>query len=211
LQHDFILIIPSRRQLFLGFFSIGLSGFGGVLPLAHRMLVQQRRWLSEEEFTELLGLGQILPGPNIVNMSIAIGSRFHGVAGAWLAVAGLMLAPLVIVLSMAVLYDHYQSLPDVQGTLHGLASTAAGLLLAMVLRMGENRASRAGPADGPAYLHCRRRAALAIIAGAVGAGAHLHLAGVPSPATRSKIMLILLSLLASFSLFSLMAVGARSP
>jgi chromate transport protein ChrA len=78
-----------------------------------------------------------LPGPNIVNMSIAIGSRFHGVAGAWLAVAGLMLAPLVIVLSMAVLYDHYQSLPDVQGTLHGLASTAAGLLLAMVLRMGE--------------------------------------------------------------------------
>uniref|UniRef100_A0A8W7P6D8 Chromate transporter n=1 Tax=Anopheles coluzzii TaxID=1518534 RepID=A0A8W7P6D8_ANOCL len=113
-----------------------LSGFGGVLPLAHRMLVQQRRWLSEEEFTELLGLGQILPGPNIVNMSIAIGSRFHGVAGAWLAVAGLMLAPLVIVLSMAVLYDHYQSLPDVQGTLRGLASTAAGLLLAMALRMG---------------------------------------------------------------------------
>ncbi|PXX48089.1 MULTISPECIES: chromate transporter [Aquitalea] len=130
------LIIPSRRQLFLGFFSIGLSGFGGVLPQAHRMLVQQRRWLSEEEFTELLGLGQILPGPNIVNMSIAIGSRCHGVAGAWLAVAGLMLAPLVIVLSMAVLYDHYQSLPDVQGTLHGLASTAAGLLLAMALRMG---------------------------------------------------------------------------
>ncbi|WP_199102033.1 chromate transporter [Aquitalea sp. ASV11] len=131
------LVIPTRRQLFLGFFSIGLSGFGGVLPLAHRMLVQQRRWLNEEEFTELLGLGQILPGPNIVNMSIAIGSRFHGVAGAWLAVAGLMLAPLIIVLAMAMLYDHYQSLPDVQGTLHGLASAAAGLLLAMVLRMGQ--------------------------------------------------------------------------
>lgn len=131
------LIIPTRRQLFLGFFSIGLSGFGGVLPLAHRMLVQQRRWLDEEEFTELLGLGQILPGPNIVNMAVAIGARFHGVAGSWLAVAGLMLAPLAIVLSMAMLYDHYQSLPDVQGTLHGLASTAAGLLLAMVLRMGE--------------------------------------------------------------------------
>ena len=131
------LIIPTRRQLFIGFFSIGLSGFGGVLPLAHRMLVQQRRWLAEEEFTELLGLGQILPGPNIVNMAIAIGARFHGVAGAWLAVAGLMLAPLVIVLGMAVLYDHYRNLPDVQGTLHGLASAAAGLLLAMVLRMGE--------------------------------------------------------------------------
>ena len=131
------LIIPTRRQLFLGFFSIGLSGFGAVLPQAHRMLVQQRRWLNEEEFTELLGLGQILPGPNIVNMSIAIGSRFHGGAGAWLAVAGLMLAPLVIVLGMAMLYDHYQNLPDVQGTLHGLASAAAGLLLAMVLRMGE--------------------------------------------------------------------------
>lgn len=131
------LVIPTRRQLFVGFFSIGLSGFGGVLPLAHRMLVQQRRWLSEEEFTELLGLGQILPGPNIVNMAIAIGARFHGVAGAWLAVAGLMLAPLVIVLGMAALYEHYRNLPDVQGTLHGLASAAAGLLLAMVLRMGE--------------------------------------------------------------------------
>ncbi|MBV8679170.1 MAG: chromate transporter [Aquitalea sp.] len=131
------LIIPTRRQLFMGFFGIGLSGFGGVLPLAHRMLVQQRRWLDEEEFTELLGLGQILPGPNIVNMSIAIGARFHGVAGAWLAVAGLMLAPLVIVLSMAMLYDHYQALPHVQGALHGLASSAAGLLLAMALRMGQ--------------------------------------------------------------------------
>ena len=128
---------PSRRELFIGFFSIGLSGFGGVLPLAHRMLVQKRRWLREEEFTELLGLGQILPGPNIVNMAIAIGSRFHGVAGAWLAIAGLMLAPLVIVLSMAILYDRYHALPDVQGLLHGLASAAAGLLIAMGLKMAQ--------------------------------------------------------------------------
>ncbi|WP_293761080.1 chromate transporter [uncultured Aquitalea sp.] len=129
------LVTPTRKELFAGFFAIGLSGFGGVLPLAHRKLVQDRRWLDDAQFSELLGLGQILPGPNILNMSVAIGSRFHGVAGALLAVAGLMLAPMVIVLALAAMYEHYRQLPYVQGALHGLASAAAGLLAAMCLRL----------------------------------------------------------------------------
>src|SRR3954470_20219404 len=72
---------PSCSELFLSFLAIGLQGFGGVLPWARRMLVEQRGWLSESEFIEVLSLAQFLPGPNIVNVSIIVGRRFHGVAG----------------------------------------------------------------------------------------------------------------------------------
>lgn len=134
---DTTLHTPSRQELFAGFFSVGLSGFGGVLPLAHRMLVMRRRWLSDAEFTEVLGLGQVLPGPNIVNVAVAVGSRFHGMSGALAAVGGLMLAPLVIVLLLATLYGQYQSLPALRGVLAGLASAGAGLVVAMGLRLAE--------------------------------------------------------------------------
>src|SRR4051794_3994346 len=80
--------------LFTGFFSIGVSGFGGVLPFARRLLVEQKRWLDEAEFNDVLGMCQILPGPNVVNVSIVVGSRFHGLAGAAAAFSGLLLAPL---------------------------------------------------------------------------------------------------------------------
>jgi chromate transporter len=132
---DKTLIIPRRRDLFAGFFSVGLSGFGGVLPLAHSMLVQRRRWLSEADFAEQLGLCQVLPGPNIVNMAVSVGGRFHGVAGALLAVSGLLLAPMAIVLLLAALYGRYRQLPLVEHVMHGLAAAAAGLLLAMALRL----------------------------------------------------------------------------
>ncbi|KMN83450.1 chromate transporter [Chromobacterium alkanivorans] len=126
---------PSRRDLFTGFFAIGLTGFGGVLPQAHRMMVLRRRWLSEADFAVVLGLGQVLPGPNIVNVAVAVGSRFHGASGALAAVAGLLLAPMVIVLLLASFYGHYRQLPLVQNVLHGLASAAAGLIAAMGLRL----------------------------------------------------------------------------
>ncbi|WP_434629914.1 chromate transporter [Chromobacterium sp. CV08] len=126
---------PSRRELFAGFFSIGVSGFGGVLPQAHSMLVQRRRWLSEADFAEQLGLCQVLPGPNIVNMAVSVGARFHGPSGALTAVAGLLLAPMAIVLLLASLYGRYRQLPLVEHVMHGLSAAAAGLLLAMALRL----------------------------------------------------------------------------
>ncbi|MEO3960493.1 chromate transporter [Chromobacterium piscinae] len=129
------LILPSRRELFAGFFSIGVSGFGGVLPQAHSMLVLKRRWLSEADFAEQLGLCQVLPGPNIVNMAVSIGARFHGPSGALAAVCGLLLAPMVIVLLLASVYGRYRQLPLVEHVMHGLAAAAAGLLLAMALRL----------------------------------------------------------------------------
>ena len=132
---DNTLIVPRRRDLFAGFFAVGLSGFGGVLPQAHSMLVQRRRWLSEADFAEQLGLCQVLPGPNIVNMAVSVGARFHGAAGALLAVAGLLLAPMAIVLLLGSLYGRYRQLPLVEHVMHGLAAAAAGLLLAMALRL----------------------------------------------------------------------------
>ena len=78
------------------------------------MMVLRRRWLSEADFAVMLGLGQVLPGPNIVNVAVAVGSRFHGVGGAAAAIAGLLLAPMVIVLLLASFYGHYRQLPLVQ-------------------------------------------------------------------------------------------------
>ncbi|MDP3440180.1 MAG: chromate transporter, partial [Azonexus sp.] len=56
---------PDLKALFLGFSSVGLSGFGGVLPFARRMLVEERCWMTAEEFNAQLGLCQFLPGPNV--------------------------------------------------------------------------------------------------------------------------------------------------
>lgn len=125
----------SRRALFLGFFQIGLSGFGGVLPWAHRILVEQRRWLSDEEFTELLSLGQTIPGPNICNMSVVIGARFYGLSGAILALAGLLLAPLCIVLMLGTLYRQFGHLGPIPQMLNGIAAVAAGLVLGTGIKL----------------------------------------------------------------------------
>src|SRR4249920_2159002 len=90
----------STTELFVGFLKVGMSGFGGVMPFARRMLVEERRWLTEHEFIEVLSLSQFLPGPNIINVSIIVGSRFAGPAGSFAASIGLMLMPFLIVLAL---------------------------------------------------------------------------------------------------------------
>ena len=114
---------------------VGISGFGGVLPWARRMVVEQRRWLSAGEFTDLLGLCQFLPGPNIINMSVALGARFHGWRGAMAAFSGVTLPPIGIVLGLAVLYDQFGDQPMVARALGGMAAAAAGLVLATALKI----------------------------------------------------------------------------
>jgi chromate transporter len=125
----------STPALFLGFLKIGLSGFGGVLPFARRMIVEQRRWLSEAEFLDVLSLSQFLPGPNIVNASVIIGRRFQGVAGAIAACGGLMLMPLVIVLALATLYAQYAQIDAVRGACSGVSASASGLIVATALKL----------------------------------------------------------------------------
>jgi chromate transporter len=140
---------PGPRALFVAFLTVGLSGFGGVLPFARRMLVERRRWLTEDAFNETLALCQTTPGPNIVNVSVVVGARFAGAAGALAAVTGLMMAPVAIVLVLATLYGRYGAAGRAPLLLAGLGAAAAGLVAAtaakMVAPMLRRRPLSAGP------------------------------------------------------------------
>ena len=121
---------PTNTELFLGFLKLGMMGFGGVLPLAHRLIVEEKNWLSAQQFTDLLGICQILPGGNIVNMSVAIGMRFQGIKGAICSILGLICVPTLCVILLYSFYQNFQSIPWVQHLILGLSATAAGLLFA---------------------------------------------------------------------------------
>lgn len=125
----------TRQELFCAFLFMGLTSFGGVLPWARRMLVEERAWLTHDEFAEALSLGQVLPGPNIVNVSIMVGTRFQGVSGAICAFSGLMLAPFIIILLLAMLYTQYGHLDVVRSIFRGMGAATAGLVVAMGCRM----------------------------------------------------------------------------
>ncbi len=129
--------VPTASQLFLGFAAAGLSGFGGVLPWARRMVVDQRRWQTQQEFNELFALCQFLPGPNIVNFAVVFGSRSCGPWGALAAFTGVMGPPVLLMIGLGVLYATYGSVPAVQGVLTGLVPAAAGLIIAVAARMAE--------------------------------------------------------------------------
>jgi chromate transporter len=125
----------SRLALFLTFSRISVSSFGGALFWARRGLVERQRWLTEREFVDLLTLGQVLPGPNVLNLTVMVGYRFAGWTGAAAAAAGFLGWPCLMVIGMGVLYQHYGALPQVQQALTGMSSVAAGLLLATVIKL----------------------------------------------------------------------------
>ncbi len=125
----------SAGELFRVFTRLALQGFGGVLPVAQRVLVDRERWLTREQFVETLALGQVLPGPNIVNMALMIGDRFFGLRGAVAALGGLMLAPLALVLALAALYGQLAAVPAVAGALRGMGAVSAGLVAGTALRL----------------------------------------------------------------------------
>ena len=120
---------PTVFDLFAGFFTVGVLGFGGVLPWARRMIVDRRQWLTQPEFTEMLGLCQFLPGGNIMNVTIALGSRFQGVAGAVASLLGLMTAPVAIVIVLGIVYDWYADFPPVHRAFVALSAAAAAYML----------------------------------------------------------------------------------
>ncbi len=129
----------SRPASPLAFFwacnSLALQGFGGVLAVAQREIVERRRWLTREQFVEMLSISQILPGPNIVNLALALGYRYFGVRGAFAGMAGLLCVPLLIVLSLAALYSTFANEPLLVGALRGMGAVAAGLLLATAAKL----------------------------------------------------------------------------
>jgi chromate transporter len=122
-------------ELFLAFSRISLSSFGGAIFWTRRELIERQRWLTEREFVDLLTLGQLLPGPNVLNLTVMVGYRFSGWTGAAAAVAGFLGWPCLMVIGMGVLYQHYGALPQVQQALASMSSVAAGLLLATVIKL----------------------------------------------------------------------------
>lgn len=125
----------SPLDLFFAFTVLALQGFGGVLAVAQRELVDRRGWLTRAEFIDAYGFAQLLPGPNVVNLSLMLGDRFFGWRGALAAISGMLLAPLVVVLILAATYAQLSSIPAVAGALRGMGAVAAGLILAMALKM----------------------------------------------------------------------------
>ncbi len=119
----------SPAELFRVFTRLAMQGFGGVLPIAQRELVERCGWLTKAEFLELLAVGQVLPGPNIVNVALMYGDRCFGWRGALAACSGLLLLPLGVVLAATVLYQQFAAQPQVAGALRGMGVVAAGLVI----------------------------------------------------------------------------------
>jgi chromate transporter len=127
-------IIP-LGELLHGFFLIGMLGFGGIAASANYVIVERNKWMTQKQFVELFGICSILPGGNFLNASVMIGDRNQGVIGAVGAMASLLLMPLVILIAIAVTYDHFSYLPDVKAGIAGAASAAAGLMIGTGLKM----------------------------------------------------------------------------
>lgn len=122
-------------DLFLAFLQISLSGFGGAINWAHRALVEQRRWMSDEDFTETLSLCQFLPGPNIVNFAMCLGQRQHGLRGSLAALAGVVVVPLGIFVALGALYTSFGQMAVVHGVLSGVSAAAAGFMISVGVRI----------------------------------------------------------------------------
>jgi chromate transporter len=138
--------IPSHTDLFLAFFKITLSGFGGTLAWTRRMFVEQKRWMTAEEFNDVYALCQFLPGPNIVNLTSVFGSRMRGPTGVMAAWAGFLLVPFGLMVGAGVFYQHFGDAEAVRRVLGGVAPAAAGLIVATVAKMAAPIFRSFGPA-----------------------------------------------------------------
>jgi chromate transporter len=125
----------SLTDLFVSFTLLALQGFGGVLAVVQRELVDRKRWLTQDEFIEDWAVAQIMPGPNVVNLSMMIGGRYFGLPGAMAALAGMLAVPLVVILLLALLHAQFANNVHVAGALRGMAAVSAGLIGAAGLKL----------------------------------------------------------------------------
>ena len=125
----------SLADLFFSFTWLALQGFGGVLAVIQREMVERKRWLTQEEFLEDWAVAQIMPGPNVVNLSLMVGGRYFGLRGALTALAGMLTVPLVIVLVLGVLYTRFGDNPQMAGALRGMAAVSAGMIAATGVKL----------------------------------------------------------------------------
>lgn len=125
----------NKTDLFWAFTFLALQGFGGVLTVVQRELVDKKRWLTLEEFVEDWAVAQVMPGPNVVNLCLMIGGRYFGLAGALSALAGLLLAPMVLVLLLAAAVAGFSDSALAQGMLRGMGAVSAGLIAAVGIKL----------------------------------------------------------------------------
>lgn len=127
----------TRLDIFTGFFLVGMIGFGGIAAALHHVIVERRRWLDDAQYASVLGLGQVLPGANLVNMATIVGDRFQGLPGAVLALAGLIFMPVVILIGLATVYDQFATNPDVIAATKAAAAGAVGLMFGTAFKIGK--------------------------------------------------------------------------
>jgi len=125
----------STRDLFVSFTWLALQGFGGVLAIVQREMVEKKRWLTPEEFLEDWAVAQVMPGPNVINLALMIGDRYFGLRGALAAVAGMLTVPLFVILGLALLYAQYASNSQVAAALRGMGAVAGGLIAATGIKL----------------------------------------------------------------------------
>lgn len=125
----------SLTDLFISFTLLALQGFGGVVAVVQRELVERKQWLTQEEFIEDWAVAQVMPGPNVVNLSMMIGGRYFGLPGALSALGGMLAVPLVVVILLAMLHSHFAGHPGVDGALRGMAAVSAGMIGAAGLKL----------------------------------------------------------------------------
>jgi chromate transporter len=132
---DEVAAVPPLGAIFAAFLKMGLLGFGGVLPWARRILVDERAWLTDHEFAELLGMCQILPGPNVVNLSVILGARWRGPGGALVAMTGILFIPTLVVVALAAFYAAVAQTPVARAAITAASAAAAGLIIGTALRL----------------------------------------------------------------------------
>ena len=125
----------SRADLFWSFSWIALQGFGGVMAVVQRELVERKCWLTREQFVEDWAVAQIMPGPNVVNLSMMIGDRHFGLSGALVALAGMLALPSVLVLLLAAGFATVADSALAQGALRGMGAVAAALIIATGIKL----------------------------------------------------------------------------
>lgn len=153
--------------MFLAFTTLALQGFGGVLAVVQRELVERRHWLTNEEFIEDWAVAQVMPGPNVVNLAVMMGDRYFGLRGALAALAGMLALPTVLLLVVATVYARFSGHPAMAGALRGMGAVAAGLIGGMAIKLGA--ALRQHP------LGWHTACALALITALAIAGLHIPL------------------------------------
>jgi chromate transporter len=128
------------RTLIKPFLRVGATGFGGgiaVIAQIRRLVVAQKRWLSEEEFLDAVSLAQSLPGANAVNAISYIGLKVAGLRGALIAASSFILPSFLMMIALTIAHNYLNQLPDAQRVFQGFNAAVVGLIAATVVKIGK--------------------------------------------------------------------------